>query len=242
MLFRSPRAVNKAGTHSGLYQFGDAEWKKYGGGGDIYDPNAQFDAYVKYQRDIQQTMRGALNRDPTNPELYLGWQQGAGGASSLLKNADKPVGQLTTIANITANGGTPDMTGGQFASLWVNTYNDKQRKLLGQQGQWQGEGDTTDSPWISAPPGVKEAPAYAPTPDVFMAADRTKNDADLAGNGGSPRLAAAQPDDAAGRRVAAASSKLTGMGLGLLSAGEAPAPQQSTWIRQAMSEIGRAHV
>ena len=51
-------------------------------------------------------MKSALGRDPTPQELYLGWQQGAGGASSLLKGADKPVGQLTTIGNVTANPAT----------------------------------------------------------------------------------------------------------------------------------------
>lgn len=235
-----PGAVNKAGTHKGLFQFGPNEWKTYGGGGDIYDPNAQLDAYAKYQGQIYNTMKGALGRDPTPQELYLGWQQGAGGASSLLKGADKPVGQLTSMANITANGGAPDMTGGQFAGMWHNKYNDAQRKILGRQGGWQGEGDTTDSPWINTPPGMGQGAVPAdvvanttPTPTP----DRTKDDWDLAGHGSSPKL----PDATNTDKQLAAAGKLTNAGRGLLDAGEGAAPQQPAWIQQAMSARGQVH-
>lgn len=225
----------KAGAgkrYQGLYQFGPNEWKTYGGGGDILDPNAQIDAYTRYMPVIQNTMKMALGRDPTPQELYLGWQQGAGGASSLLKGADKPVGQLTTIGNVTANGGTPNMTGGQFAALWHNKYNTHQRAVLGQQGQWGGEGDTQESPWINPPPNVAEsqpAVAAAPTQDDWR---------DMVGYGGSPKRLLAENTDADAKRVAGASSKLTGMGLGLLSAGEGSAPQQPAWIQQAMAGGG----
>lgn len=236
----NPRA-GAGKDYQGLFQFGKNEWKKYGGGADIFDPDAQMAAYAKYQGDIANTMKGALGRDPTPQELYLGWQQGAGGASSLLKGADKPVGQLTTIANITANGGAPDMTGGQFAGMWHNKYNDAQRKILGRQGGWQGEGDTTDSPWINTPPGMGQQQGMVPADVVANTTptstpDRTKDDWDLAGHGSSPKL----PDPVNTDKILSASGKLTGAGLGLLAAGEGSV-QQPSWISQAMSAQGQVH-
>lgn len=65
---------------------------------------------------------------------------------------------------------------------------------------------------------------------------RTAGDADLGGYGGSPRLQQQQPAD--GAKFQSASNKLTGMGLGLLSAGEAPAPQMPAWVQQAMAGGG----
>lgn len=224
-----PKSVNKAGTHKGLFQFGPGEWKTYGGGKDIFDPNAQLDAYFKYQPAIQATMRSVLGREPTPQELYLGWQQGAGGASSLLKGADKPVGQLTTIGNITANGGTPNMTGGQFASLWGNKYNAHQRQILGGQQQWTGEGDTQESPYISAPPNVAEAgTAVAAAPDDYR---------DMVGYGGSP------PTQTAGKSPARPFDfgGLLTAGMRQVAAGEGQAPQQPAWIQQAMSAPVQAH-
>lgn len=231
----NPKAVNRAGTHKGLFQFGPSEWKTYGGGQDVFDPNAQFDAYTKYQSQISNTMKSSLGRDPTPQELYLGWQQGAGGASSLLKGGNKPVGNLTTIGNITANGGTPDMTGGQFASLWNNKYNTHRRAILGGPQSWQGEGDTQESQWIGNAPGIKEAPGYAPSGDVFMAAERTAGDGDLAGNGGSPKLSAtgtAKPFDFGG---------LLGAGMRQVAAGEPQAAPPPPWMQQAMTSQPQAH-
>ena len=230
-----PKAVNPAGTHKGLFQFGPGEWKTYGGGKDIFDPNAQLDAYFKYHPQIQATMKSALGRDPTPQELYLGWQQGAGGASSLLKGADKPIGQLTTIGNVTANGGTPDMTGAQFTGLTNNKYNAHQRQILGRQAAWTGEGDAQESQWIGNAPGIKEAPGYAPSGDVFMAAERTAGDGDLAGNGGSPKLSAtgtAKPFDFGG---------LLGAGMRQVAAGEPQAAPPPPWMQQAMTSQPQAH-
>lgn len=221
-----PGAVNNAGTHKGLFQFGPNEWKTYGGGKDIFDPNAQFDAYARYMPVIQQTMRAALGREPTPQELYLGWQQGAGGASSLLKGGDKPVGQLTTVGNITANGGTPNMTGAQFAALLNNKYNTHQRAILGKQAQWTGEGDTQESPWIGAPPNVAEAgTAVAAAPDDYR---------DMVGYGGSPpakpiKSADAKPFDFNG---------LLGAGMRQIAAGDAQA-EQPAWIQAAMNSQGQ---
>ncbi len=249
-----PKAVNKAGTHKGLFQFGSGEWKTYGGGKDIFDPNAQLDAYFKYQPRIQATMRSALGRDPTPQELYLGWQQGAGGASSLLKGANKPVGQLTTIGNVTANGGTPDMTGAQFAALWNNKYNAHQRQILGRKAPWTGEGDTQESQWIGGPPNVAEAgTAVAAAPEDYR---------DMVGYGGSPPGKPAQqpwtgegdtqesqwiggsPPGKPAQQPAAKPfdfGGLLGAGMRQVAAGEPKAASPPPWMQQAMNAPGQAH-
>ena len=43
-----PKAANKHG-YKGLYQFGPNEWKQWGGGRDIFDPEANVDAFIGYQ-------------------------------------------------------------------------------------------------------------------------------------------------------------------------------------------------
>src|SRR5262245_45136103 len=73
-------------SHQGLFSFGPDEWKTYGGGGDIFDPNAQLTAYGAYHNQIRDEMTKALGRPPTPQELYLGWQQGSAGAVKLIQN------------------------------------------------------------------------------------------------------------------------------------------------------------
>ena len=46
-----PKAANRHG-YKGLYQFGPAEWKQWGGGKDIFDPEANIDAFIGYQGQI----------------------------------------------------------------------------------------------------------------------------------------------------------------------------------------------
>ena len=44
-----PRAGEKSkNPHKGLYQFGPDEWKQWGGGKDIFDPEANIDAFIGY--------------------------------------------------------------------------------------------------------------------------------------------------------------------------------------------------
>ncbi len=203
----NPQAANKYG-YKGLYQFGPGEWKTYGGGKDVFDPEANFDAFVGYHNEIRDQLKSSLGRDPTPQELYLGWQQGAAGASKLLNNADAPARTLVAPNAILANGGTVDMTGGQFADIWRNKYNEHS-KLFG--------GDTLETKHIATvgDPAMQQA-----DPDP-----RTANDADLAGYGGSPRLPDPKTRDPN-------YSGLIASGMGLLSAGQG-GPEVQTWQPQA---------
>lgn len=88
---------------------------------------------------------------------------------------------------------------------------------------------------VGAAPGMVPADVVAATqPDP-----RTAGDADLGGYGGSQKIDTSTADAS---RVAGASSKLTGMGMGLLAAGDAPTPQTQAWMQQAMNAgPGQAH-
>lgn len=148
----NPKAANKHG-YKGLYQFGPNEWKTWGQGKDIFDPEANIDAFIGYHGQIKDQLKTALGRDPTPDELYLGWQQGAGGASKLLTNRDALAKTLVSPDAVLANGGDFNMTGGQFADLWRNKYAAHNKTILGQSSGWTGEGDTQESKWIGTAPG-----------------------------------------------------------------------------------------
>ena len=231
-----PKAANRHG-YKGLYQFGPDEWRQWGGGRDIFDPEANIDAFIGYQGQIKDQLKTALGRDPTPHELYLGWQQGASGAGKLLSNPDAPAKTLVSPNAVLANGGDFNMTGGQFASLWQNKYNAHNKKILGQSSGWTGEGDTQESKWIGSAPGSGLLnPNYGAglqsEADAAKTDPRTANDADLAGYGGSPRLPdkPEKPMNYAG---------LMSMGNTLMQMGEA-GPEVPTWTPQ-QSPVGRGN-
>lgn len=226
-----PKAANKHG-YKGLYQFGPDEWKQWGGGRDIFDPEAQMDAFIGYQGQIKDQLKTALGRDPTPQELYLGWQQGAAGATKLLTNPDALAKTLVKPNAILANGGDFNMTGGQFASLWQNKYNDHNKKVLGQSSGWTGEGDTQESKWIGTAPG--SAPASQPEPATggLLDPDYGVSHADSA-------TAAKEVNAAVPPKPAPNYAGLMGMGNTLMQMG-APGPEVATWTPQ-QSPVGRGN-
>lgn len=113
------RAVNQASGAAGRYQFIPSTAKAYG----ITDPFdvAQQETAVRRLTDANRAaLTKALGRAPTDGELYLAHQQGAGGAIKLLGNPDAVASSLVGERAVTLNGGKPDMTAGQFASLWTS--------------------------------------------------------------------------------------------------------------------------
>lgn len=86
-----------------------------------------------------QEMTPALGRTPTPQEIYLAHQQGATGATALIKNPSlnavsalvgAGVPQDKALKSIIDNGGTADMTAGQFAQLHAGRY-DAAAKAIG---------------------------------------------------------------------------------------------------------------
>jgi Transglycosylase SLT domain len=127
----NPTANQNAQTkYKGLFQLGPDEWSKYGNG-DIYDPTANTDAFLKLYKDNTAQLAQNLGRQPTAAEAYLAHQQGVAGANALLSNPDQNAvdaiaqyypNRKTAIAAIQGNGGDPNGTAGDFVNFWNNKY------------------------------------------------------------------------------------------------------------------------
>lgn len=125
----NPNARNKSGA-SGLFQFMPGTAQQYGLT-DPFDAKASAGAAARLASDNRRSLMSALGREPSDAELYLAHQQGAGGASALLRNPNASAHSVLTevygspgkaAAAIRQNGGSLDMTAGQFAGLWTGKF------------------------------------------------------------------------------------------------------------------------
>lgn len=127
-----PLAQNPESSAGGLFQFIDDTAKGYGVK-DRFDPVQATDGAVDVAVDNMRTLTAALGREPTGAELYLAHQQGGGGARALLSNTSANVvdalaplykGDRERAARaVRLNKGNVNMTAGEFASLWLDKYN-----------------------------------------------------------------------------------------------------------------------
>lgn len=115
-----PNADN--GIAKGAFQFTGPTAKQYGLQ-NPFDPIASAQAAAKLGVDNQNFLSGGLGRAPTAGELYLAHQQGASGALNLLTHPDANASDIVGRAAVVQNGGSPDMTAGQFANLWTSRFN-----------------------------------------------------------------------------------------------------------------------
>jgi len=119
----NPSVVNSGG-YTGLFQFGKAAWSDFGSGSlsNATNPSAATDAVVGLTTSNWQKLFGALGRSPSQGELYLAHQQGAGGAIALLSNPSANAASVVGYDAVVQNGGTGDMSAGDFASLWTSKF------------------------------------------------------------------------------------------------------------------------
>lgn len=230
-----PKAANKHG-YKGLYQFGPSEWKTWGQGKDIFDPEANIDAFIGYHGQIKDELKTALGRDPTPDELYLGWQQGAGGASKLLTNRDALAKTLVSPDAVLANGGDFNMTGGQFADLWRNKYAAHSKTILGQSSGWTGEGDTQESKWIGTAPGS----GLLAQPQAQPAAGGGLLDPDYGVSHADSAAAAKQVNDAMPPPRTPNYAGVMAAGNSLMQMGMPSGPSGPSWTPQ-QSPVGRGN-
>src|SRR5574343_219036 len=142
-------AKNPRSSAAGPFQFITSTARQYGLS-NPYDPAQAADAAARLALDNKAVLARALGRDPSPGELYLAHQQGAGGAAKLLANPDARAADIVGMKAVTLNGGSPNMTAGQFASKWVNKFG----------------GGVPQRPVqvASADPGFMPQMAYAPQP------------------------------------------------------------------------------
>lgn len=147
-----PNAKNPKSSAGGLGQFINSTWAQYGGGASKFDPNANADALARLARDNAAGLRNAIGREPTPGELYLAHQQGLGGAIRLLQNTQARAVDVVGEQAVRLNGGTPDMTAGQFAALWSRKMGDTARPAAA-------------GAQPPAPGGPVSTPATGPSPE-----------------------------------------------------------------------------
>lgn len=118
----NPNAQNPNSSAGGLFQFIDSTARQYGVR-DRFDPVQATDGAVDLAVDNMRILTRALGRKPTAAELYLAHQQGGEGARRLLSNPNAKAADIVGIEAVRLNGGSPDMTAGEFASLWLDKFN-----------------------------------------------------------------------------------------------------------------------
>jgi len=119
----NPNAKNPNSSAGGLFQFIDSTARGYGLQ-NKFDPAQSADAAARLTRDNSAALEQVLGRKPTTGELYLAHQQGSGGAIKLLSNPNAKAVDVVGADAVRLNGGTSDMTAGQFASLWTKKAGD----------------------------------------------------------------------------------------------------------------------
>jgi hypothetical protein len=158
-----PAATN--GSHKGLFQFGPAEWAQYGGGGNIFDPEAQRAAIQSYTADHNKQLTTMLGRPPTSGELYLAHQQGVGGAAELILNPDATPSSISPqlARNVANNGGNPNAPNSAFVNKWASKYDGIPSPFASAPGQQAITGALKQS-GDAAVPASASAYAGAPLP------------------------------------------------------------------------------
>lgn len=133
----------RTGSYRGLFQLGPSEFQRYGGGGNIYDAEANTRAAAaKLAAEVASYKRN-YGRAPTAADLYLTHQQGEGGYAAHMANPSAPAwrnmystaegqqkgpewAKRAIWGNVPADvraqypGGVENMTSQQFTDLWRN--------------------------------------------------------------------------------------------------------------------------
>jgi hypothetical protein len=126
-------AVSPGGGYTGLTQMGEEEFKRYGPpGGSRNNPQDSLYAANNYAKSNGIILAHNLGKPPTDADLYLAHQQGAGGASELLKNPNALAIDLVGEKAITGNVSkdlreqAKTWTASQFTNYWANKFNQTQ--------------------------------------------------------------------------------------------------------------------
>lgn len=113
--------IANASDHVGLGQF-SADTAKSVGITDRTNPNQSIAGIQRYAAQNAQILSRVLGRPPTDAELYLAHQQGAGGASKLLANPTAPAASIVGSAAVIQNGGTQGMSSAEYIAMWAHKF------------------------------------------------------------------------------------------------------------------------
>ena len=238
----NPNAGSKTGA-SGLLQFTKGTGSKYGLVSPTYDarkdPQANIIAGVQLTEDNRAAMSKLLGREPTNSELALGHQQGAGTAARMILNT----GNAST-RNLAVNNVPPGLPPAESARHIMNYYGfDKKLPVP------YIPGVTLDSNPVQMPgmpPAVAPAPVAPATPIAepdAQAAFRAKAmGADGKGGPGTPYAMAMSGTDDLSKglrpqvdpQAAAAAAQITPMSGGADMGGANIGPQAQALLSQLM--------
>lgn len=119
----NPNAYNAQSKAAGPFQFVPSTGAKYLNGSSPFDLAGSADAAARLAVDNKASLTKSLGRDPTDAELYLAHQQGAGGAAKLLANPNARAGDLVGNSAIASNGGNPNAPASAFTNLWTTKFN-----------------------------------------------------------------------------------------------------------------------
>jgi hypothetical protein len=117
----NPNQTSSTGA-KGAFQFTGGTAQRYG----LKDPfnyQESADAAARLTADNRDHLGQSLGRPPTDAELYLAHQQGAGGAATLLQHPNVRAGDLVGDQAIRVNGGDPNAPASAFTSMWTAKFN-----------------------------------------------------------------------------------------------------------------------
>ena len=118
------------GRSTGIFQFHSDTFAGVGGH-DINDPDQQTQAALALSRRDRGNLQ-AIGQEPTDANLYIMHQQGAGGGRALL-TAPADVGAVAALTPVygsekmarkavVGNGGRADMSAGEFVNMWRDRW------------------------------------------------------------------------------------------------------------------------
>lgn len=115
----------KTGPHKGLFMLSDDEFKRFGGQGDIFNPEANSRAAALKIKAETASFERKNGRPPTAAEIYLIHQQGEGGADAHWRNPDLPAWQ--SMASTAEGRQKGDLWAKQ--AIWGNLTPDARRQF-----------------------------------------------------------------------------------------------------------------